>query len=562
MNSRLRDIALAKHWSKPEPGVDGEPRFRRDIAVTIGLIAASLIFLVGMTIWLTVASTHAYAPNSDGATVFLEGAAVGHGQVLLHGWSLSLDSFWTVDVLFYAFGISLFGAQPLLMHLVPAFLEALCLLVGIFLVGSAQTRRASIFATVLLVTILGLPGHSAAYFLLQGPWHVATVLYCLIAALLLSRRGFSWRVPLATVILALGLTGDFQMLALGIIPVGLAGVFAIARCRSWRAGAPQVVAALGAGLLALSIRAIAVAMGTFQVHESHHTVGLSQLARDLGHFVNWFSAIYGVHPGPIAGRVVLATTVGARVVILALIMAALLFALFQMLRAALLVPGTLSNGSVSFEAQVEERSWRIDDLLVCMVLGSIGTFGLLTLSNNPSYARYLDAVVIFSAVLGARLFGRLAGRASSGVLRFAAVALAVLVLLSGLGAVRDARVATPVAPTVALEHYLVQNDLRSGVGDYWAASIVTVDTKGAVVIRPVVANPRHEIVPDGRQADIGWYLHRRFEFLIYMRAPHGHVNRATAQHTFGPPEKIIRIGQYFVMTWTHPISLRPTPYPS
>ena len=55
-----------------------EPRrwFFRVVAV---LAAASLLF------GLDAAATHAFAGNSDGATVVLEGAALRHGHLLLSG---------------------------------------------------------------------------------------------------------------------------------------------------------------------------------------------------------------------------------------------------------------------------------------------------------------------------------------------------------------------------------------------------------------------------------------------------------------------------------------------
>ena len=50
--------------------------------------------------WMYAVTVHANsaAVNSDGATVILQGRAVASGNVLLHGWILSLDSWWTLDV--------------------------------------------------------------------------------------------------------------------------------------------------------------------------------------------------------------------------------------------------------------------------------------------------------------------------------------------------------------------------------------------------------------------------------------------------------------------------------
>ncbi len=535
----------------------------RQITQTALRILSIVVGVAGLCAWLTFVSTRAYAPNADGATVVLEGSALAHRNLLLHGWSLSLDSFWTVDVLFYALGVALIGVQPVLMHLIPALVAALCIMVASMLAGLGLTRRARVVAAVFVVAALGLPGHTGAYFLLQGPWHVVTTLYCLLAALLLARARFDWRWYVAVGLLALGLSGDLQMLSLGVVPVFVAGLLAVARQRSLRAGLVSITAAAAASLVALAVRLAAEAIGTFRVHESHHTVGLSQLARDVGHFVNWSSAIFGVHLGPISGPSIAPIFAVVRALVLVAVVLAIAASLVRsglgVLRWA---PRRLSwfrddDGS----GVVDQSTWRADDLLLCMTIGAIGTFGLLTLSDNPEYARYLDPVTIFGVALGARVIGRLVNRLADRVWAFSLGALVLIAGCCAASSAMDARTYVPRAPTAGLEAYLTAHHLYSGVGDYWASSIVTVNTKERVTIRPVVANASMEIVPDGRQATIDWYRNRDFAFLVYETRPHGHVNRATAERTFGRPEKIVRIGSYFVVTWSHPIALSPHPFP-
>lgn len=68
-------------------------------------------------LWL--ASAHALPPNSDGATVLLEVRALARGNLLLHGWRLSLNWFWAVDAPFSALAYLLVGLRPALPHVVP-----------------------------------------------------------------------------------------------------------------------------------------------------------------------------------------------------------------------------------------------------------------------------------------------------------------------------------------------------------------------------------------------------------------------------------------------------------
>jgi len=72
---------------------------------------------VWSVLWL--ASAHALPPNSDGATVLLEVRALARGNLLLHGWRLSLNWFWAVDAPFSALAYLLVGLRPALPHVVP-----------------------------------------------------------------------------------------------------------------------------------------------------------------------------------------------------------------------------------------------------------------------------------------------------------------------------------------------------------------------------------------------------------------------------------------------------------
>src|SRR5271154_6056723 len=92
--------AVGQPTPSPEPGRRFVPallRHRRRIfawsLAAIGLALAAAALFVG----LDDAARHAFAGNSDGATVVLEGVALRHGHLLLNGWNLSFDSFWGID---------------------------------------------------------------------------------------------------------------------------------------------------------------------------------------------------------------------------------------------------------------------------------------------------------------------------------------------------------------------------------------------------------------------------------------------------------------------------------
>jgi hypothetical protein len=204
-------------------------------------------------------------------------------------------------------------------------------------------------------------------------------------------------------------------------------------------------------------------------------------------------------------------------------------------------------------------SWRLDDLLVIAFVSDLGVFSVLTTSNDPEFMRYLTAAVIFGAVLTGRLMGRLAASIDSK--RFLRLGAALGLLVTGAFAAALGFTVTAPAPSrtfTALGQFLEAHHLRSGIGDYWSASITTVATRGSVTLRPVITNPGGEIVRYERQSTSNWYVDQTFAFLVYDTArPWGGVDSATAAATFGPISHTYPVGSYRVLVWTHPLSVSP-----
>src|SRR5665213_1925760 len=75
-------------------------RVRALVAIKVAVVVASGLVL--FTWLLDTLSSHVFAGNSDGATVVLEGQSISAGHLLLQGWGLSRDSFWSIDAMFYA----------------------------------------------------------------------------------------------------------------------------------------------------------------------------------------------------------------------------------------------------------------------------------------------------------------------------------------------------------------------------------------------------------------------------------------------------------------------------
>jgi hypothetical protein len=522
---------------------------RRLLWATLAVVAGAAALAL-----LTSLSLHAVPNNSDSSTVVLEGYAMVHGNPLLHNWTLSLDSFWTVDAPFYAAGYLLIGLRPILVNLIPALLGVLLIVFGALVARDGVRGRAALVATSAVAVLLLLPSHALAYFLLQGPWHIGTALWCLLAFWGLRSGAFGWGWVAAVLLLAAGLLGDIQALALGVLPIFTAGLVAMARTRSWRGGLAPISAALAGIAVAEGVREIALQIGSFTFAESHHAADLVQVGRNLGHLLRWGVAMVGIDQGPYGGLHVPLVLELAHLIAALCVLCCLVVAGVGLLRGAVFGQNrAIGEGSAA---------WRIDDLLVLGIIGDIAVFEILTLSNNILYARYLTAGVIFSAILAARILGRASLALPTGLIsRTTAVTAVVIATLFSVEVGLELNAPSPPQPVIMLDKFLLAHNLRSGIGDYWAASVVSVQSDGAIQIRPVVANLHKIIVPDGRQATASWYENQHFQFLVYQNDPYGRVDALTVTGTFGPPETTWVVGTYHVAIWAHPITVSGPAFP-
>jgi hypothetical protein len=522
------------------------------IALWCGCVLG-LLALVGL---LYLSSVHSLPADSDGATVVLEGRALSGGNFTLNHWALSLDSFWLIDVLVYAIAVLIGGVHHQLMNLVPAIIAAAVVATGAWMAQRGYRRWAGVIAAGTVVVILGLPTHAFAGFYLLGPLHVATTLWCLVAFIALRRARFGLGWTVAVVLLAAGLLGDFQTLVLGVVPIGLAGIVASLRTRRLVAGLPAVSAAVAALVLAEGGRRIARAVGTFTIAQANPRAPLHQMIQNVHHVVTYGAALEGVG-SDVFGSQVSPVLQAAHAVGLALGVVALVMGLVFIVRSS--VKGEKPEVTDGSRASVSRETIWLEDALVFGFFGGCGTFIWLSFSASIAFGRYLSSAVIFGAILAGRLAGRIAERASDLLPRIAVAGVASLVAIGcAVGFVNTLTTTAPVQPVSQLASYLEHHHLTKGIGDYWSASIVTVVSSEAVVVRPVTTllGGQH-IGRYLRQSSSTWYG-GGFQFLVFNAVvPWDDVEAQSAVASFGPPRTDAVVGRWHIMTWAHDLTIRP-----
>ncbi len=229
---QVADAAPAIPWWRRRWTVAGR-ELPSPLALGLGALAAALAVLL-----LYNVARRSIAAESDMATVALEARSVLGGHLLLGGWRMLYDSFWTVEVPFYVVGVLIAGVSPVLLYVIPAVIAVLLLVTAALMARQGRRGGAAVAAVATVLAVIGLPSNVWAILLLHTGWHIATMLWCLIAfaALRSGRWGVGWWV--AVLFLTAGMLGDLQTLALGLGPVALAGMIASARTRRWLSGAP------------------------------------------------------------------------------------------------------------------------------------------------------------------------------------------------------------------------------------------------------------------------------------------------------------------------------------
>jgi hypothetical protein len=481
---------------------------------------------------------------------------MSNGNVLLNHWALSLDSFWLVDVPIYALAVLIGGVHHQLLNLVPAIEATGVIATGAWIAQRGHRHLAGFFAAGTVVVVLGLPTHAFAGYLLLGPLHVATTLWCLVAFAAVRRGRFGWGWLAAVVILAAGMLGDFQTLVLGVIPIGLAGITASLRSRSLRAGAAGVAASLASAVLAEVVRRVARLWGTFAVAPANPRAPFHQMIINLHHVVTYGAALQGVG-SDIFGPPSLSPVVqAAHAVGLALGIVAVALGLGSILRGAI----TGREPYVSGEADGWKRRETVflEDAMVFGFLLGCGTFVWLSLTSSIAFGRYLTAATIFGAILAGRLVGKIAERAEEIWQRALLTGVALLVVAGCATSFVSSITATaPVQPVSQLASYLEQHHLTKGIGDYWSASIVTVVSSDAVVVRPVsTLAGGQQIGRYLRQSSSSWYG-GGFQFLVYNAVvPWDDVDGQSAVESFGLPRHTAVVGRWRVLTWAHDLTIR------
>ena len=583
------------------PSADGGPRRERAwwIGVTAGA-AAVLLFC-----YLRIAGT--VPVLSDGAANALQAQDMLHGNLLLHGWWVTDVSLLTTELPQYALVIAVAGLRPEVIHICAAITYTLLVLLAAYVArgrarGAEAVVRALIAAGIMLAPELGAP----AWVLLSDPDHVGTGVPLLLLLLLIDRPRASRWVPVAAfVLLTWASIADPLAEAIGAAPLAVVCLARVAVSR------PRSLSALRTYWYELSLAAAAVlaALATKVADELIPALGGYSINKGVSGLIP-LGEIPG--NGPLVLRSVLAVFgasfqdaphgrqhavnlafAAVHLAGLAFVVAAVVVAAWGLVRTLAWLWRAGSGGPDGSGGRVSAFAAGdlVADVTVLAVVVCVVTYFTLFKINNIYAAHEIGPVLSLGAALAGRRFGGPLARACGlrtspvpgrtpagrtpavGVTTAGATAgggaaghrrpragrrlapIAVLTALTALLACycsmlgfAAAQQQTPPA-NAALAVWLQQHGLRSGLAGYWEASVVTVETEGAITMGSVTPLRSGRLAPRHWEQDMRIFdpATHRADFVVL--APDSPMSESDVLRTFGPAAHVYRYETYTILVW-------------
>ncbi len=483
-----------------------------------------LVIVVLFDAYLHLSKT--YMENSDEANILLMANDMLHGNVYLTGWNTSDVPFITTELPEITLLVWMFGLHLNTAHIAAAVTYTVVIAVAMLLAkGRARGAQAiTRMALVLAIMLAPQPG-IGVFVLVFSVGHIGTSAAVMLTWLVLDRFGLTtragivptlrqrWYIPLIiAILLGWALMADPLVLVVAIYPMlvvclarVITGCVAGARKGGGLRGLRQ---GLAARWLELSLAA-AAGIGYVVVWWG------GSLLKNAGGY-NQQAVPYQLDAG--AGR----WFMQARVVV---------HGLLEMF-GAYFVPGNAINYKSPGQfvlapplsgfdqaiaitrllcvllalwgcCAIARRFFRRDAdfvsqlLLAGIVLNLVAYIPSTLADHSALNVREIAPVLPFGAVLAARMLGdrilafgplvrvRLPRMSRPLQLRLIVIPLVALFGWYSFGLFRQADTPAAANPLTGLEQFLEANNLSYGLGGYWDASVITVDTGGAITIRAV-----------------------------------------------------------------------------
>jgi hypothetical protein len=478
--------------------------------------------------------------DSDGANSVLQGWDLIHGHLLMHGWHLG-------DATFYAFELPVNGIVQLILGLGETATHVASALVYVVIAafaailavlgsgGAARAARCAVVIAVLAAPLLSLPN---VWTLLEEPDHPGTSLFILGSFLLIERiptRRFT--APLLVVILVAGQFSDLTVRYVAVPAIVLVCGYRVLAARKLRSADLALAAAAVVSVpLESALRRVFAHFGGFVMVQPKAQLSSPRLWPAHAS-VTWLDVriLFGAVSGPDMKLGLLGTAFGW----------------------ACLVAALAGLAKVIWTWRTATRA---EQLLGVAIVVNVAVYAISIMPLPNVGSHEVVAALPCGAVLAARAL--VPARISGELRSFAAVAVAGLAALLPLASAAT-RPALPPA-TAPLSAWLAAHKLTYGVGGYWDASVVTLQSGGRVQIRAVdlskhVHNQGWNINIPNWETNALWYDPKRYDATFAVADIGGRYPPRAFEEFFGRPAATYRVAGWMVLVYRHNLLARLLP---
>ena len=490
--------------------------------------AGASVFLLVMVVlfdaYLHVSKT--YMENSDEANILLMAHDMLHGNVYLTGWNTSDVPFITTELPEIAVLVALFGLHLNTAHIAAAVTYTIVIAVAMLLAKGRARGPQAIMRMALVLAIMLAPQPGVGVFVLVfSVGHIGTAAPVMLTWLVLDRFGLTtragivptlrqrWYIPLiVAVLIGWALMADPLVLVVAIYPLlvvclvrvvtgSVVGARHGGGVRGLRQGLAarwlelSLAAAAGIGYLLVWVggRLLTSAGGYYQQAVPFQLDGgVGRWFMQARVVVHGLLEMFGAYFVP--GNAINYKSPGQ------FVLAPPLSGFDQDLAISRLVCVLLALWGC---CAIARRFFRrdadfISQLLLAGIVLNLLAYIPSTLADHSALnVREIAPVLPFGAVLAGRMLGdrllalgpmirfRLPRISRPLRLRLIVIPLVALFGWYSFGLYRQADTPAAANPFTGLEQFLEANNLSYGLGGYWDASVITVDTGGAVTIRAV-----------------------------------------------------------------------------
>jgi hypothetical protein len=483
-----------------------------------------LVIVVLFDAYLHLSKT--YAENSDEANILLMANDMLHGNVYLSGWHVSDVPFITTELPEITLLVWMFGLHLNTAHIAAAVTYTAVIAIAMLLAkGRARGPQAIMRMAVVLAIMLAPQPGVGVFVLVFSVGHIGTSAPVMLTWLVLDRFGLTkrdgttptlrqrWYIPLIiAVLLGWALMADPLVLVIAIYPM-------LAVCLARVVTGSVTGVRNGSGLRGLR-RALAARWLELSL----------AAAAGIGYLLVWWGRTLLGNAGAYHQQPVPFSLDGGRWFMQARVVVHGLLEMFG----AYFVPGQAINYKSPGEYVIDgapplsgldqaiaitrlacvifavwgccaiaRRFFRRDAdfisqlLLVGIVLNLAAYIPSALADHSALNVREIAPVLPFAAVLAARMLGdrllalgpaiRVRLPRLSRPLRLKLIVIPLVALFGwySFGLFQQADTPAAADPFTGLEQFLEANGLSYGLGGYWTASVITVDTGGAVTIRAV-----------------------------------------------------------------------------